>query len=782
LRRHLHRNLHRLGAEPHLRRRWITAVIGLVLTMFPLIGTLGYEHAFVLGPLAALGGIAVGVDTVRAARTKGGATVRELIAAGFAEIAVLCAIAIAVPIVGQLWRPSCDPYGGIVFFLIGPAICACIGVVAGFWGGVLGTTRSRQLALGMVPMLVSTAIGLWRLYAEPVVFAYDPFFGYFSGSIYDEAVAVGPMYLAFRAYNALWVGAALLALHAWATPELRTRSPRLRRHRLFEELAPWFLMLPALGIGLRASKLGFTADFVSVTDALSGTMTTEHFVLHYMPRSADAREIAAIAREHEFAWAELKAQMNGREPDDKVHSFLFATPEQKRRLMGAGTAQIAAPWRQQIYLDHRPFPHPVLHHELAHVFGKTIGDPVLGISRSGLRINIGLIEGFATAMAPRESDRLDLHDQAAVLERLGKRPPMALIMGPGFFTRSSSVAYTAAGSFCLWLVETRGFEPMATLYRNAGDFDAAYGESLADLEVQWLEFLAAREGPTDADVAAETQRFKRTSVFERPCAHRAADVRTQIERANIKGELEDAIIGWRELCAIEPETPEHTLGLGHALAVAGRYDEAGQVFADAATAPELATTQLAAIAERQGDVALLLGDLAAARAAYERALAQPQSEARRRVLQLRREAAEDPELARLVLAYLSPFDATGNEEVRAVRAAHAAAEIARRPGYRSLGDYLLARQLLNVQEHAAAVPLLERSLAPQGDERALPSLEYLRAAHLALVSALLQGDRFADAQRVLTALEQLPDAGNGHVQAWHEWQRRIEFCATYPGP
>lgn len=774
MRRHL--------AHPRLRRRWLTAAIGLVLTFFPLFGTLGYEHAFVLAPLAAIGGVAVGVDTVRDARAKGGATVRELLGAGLGELLLLCGIALAVPIVGQLWQPSCDPYGGIVFFLVGPTSSANLGLVAGLWGGLLARRRSRQLAIGLTPMLACTALGLWRLYAEPVVFAYDPFFGYFSGSIYDEAVGVGATYLAYRAYNTICAAVALFALHAWAVPELDVRPPRLHRKRLFEELAPWVLLLPALGMGLRATKLGFTADFESVTEVLSGTMETEHFVLHYNPRSADAREIAAVAREHELAWAQLRAQMNGREPDAVVHSFLFANPDQKRKLMGAGSAQIAAPWRHQIYLDHRPFPHPVLPHELAHIFGETIGDSLLGVSRDGLHVNMGLIEGFATAMAPRESDRLDLHDQATVLERLGKRPPLDLIMGPRFFTRSSSVAYTAAGSFCLWLVETRGFEPMAQLYRSAGDFDAAYGQSLATLEAEWLAFLAAREGPTDADVDAETQRFRRTSVFERPCAHRAADVRNQIDRANARGEFEEAILGWRELCAIEPEQPDHTLGLGQALAIAGRYDEAGQVFTDAASAPELATTQIAAIAERQGDVALALGDLAGARAAYERALAQPQSEARRRVLQLRIEGAADPELATLVLAYLAPFDATGNDEVRAVRATHAAAEIARRPGHRAVGDYLLARQLLNVQAHDAAIALLESSLAPPAGEPALPSVEYLRAAHLALLGALVQAERFDDARRVLAGLAALPEQGNGHRAAALEWERRIDFFEQYPGP
>ncbi len=740
----------------------------------PLVGNLGYEHAFVLGPVASIGGIGVGVGQARAARAAANLRLLPLARVGARELAILSAIAFAMPLVGSLWQRSCQPLGGAPFFAMGPMLCAALGWICGIWGGALARTDRRAFLLALTPMIASTALGLWRLYAHPVVFAFDPFWGYFSGSVYDEAVSVGPTYLRFRGYNMLGAAVALVAFAAFMGPDGRLR--RLPRREALTRLGlVAILALPWAAIGLRGSHHGFTADRASITEVLTGTLETEHFVIRYAPRTADAREITAIGREHEFAWATLRARMNGREPAGKVESFVFPSTELKRRLMGAGTVQVAAPWRRQIYLDHRPFPHPVLHHELAHVFGATVGDSLFGVSRRGLAINIGLIEGFATAMAPREAERLDLHDQATVLRRLGKLPELAPIMGAGFFGKSSQVAYTAAGSFCLYLVETRGFEPLGVLYGTGGDFEQAYGGPLAPLESEWIAFLDGRDGVRDQDVAAAAQRFRRPSVFERPCAHHAADVRAQIDRASARGKFADAIGSWRELCSLEPEQPEHGLGLAHALAMAGDLDDAAGVLDELARAPDLTSTIRAAIAERRGDVELARGNREAANLAYQAAIAQPQGESRLRLLQLRIAAAADAELTPVVLRYLAPFDAEGDDMVRAVQATATAAEIARLPGHAGLGNYLLARQLLNVQASAAAAPLLVAALDPS--ER-LPSPEMIRAARLALLEADVVQGNFARARSTLAALRGEADLGNGQVASYDEWAQRIEFFAT----
>ena len=80
-------------------------------------------------------------------------------------------------------------------------------------------------------------------------------------------------------------------------------------------------------------------------------------------------------------------------------------------------------------------------------------------------------------------------------------------MGFGFWGQSSRPAYTAAGSFCLWLAKTRGVKALADLYGSAGDFEGTYGESLSALEGEWLTFLRTllqlRADPLDAEAVGQ---------------------------------------------------------------------------------------------------------------------------------------------------------------------------------------------------------------------------------------------------------------------------------------
>jgi hypothetical protein len=155
---------------------------------------------------------------------------------------------------------------------------------------------------------------------------------------------------------------------------------------------------------LRPTHFGFHTTAASLSDHLLGTRETEHFIIHYAPTSQTARDIELVAAEHEFAWDRLARQL-GWVPPWKIHSFVFPSPESKRALLGAGNTEVAPPWRGHIYLNEQPFPHRVMHHELAHAFSYSFGDPVFGaaatIDWAGPHFNLALLEGFATALAPR---------------------------------------------------------------------------------------------------------------------------------------------------------------------------------------------------------------------------------------------------------------------------------------------------------------------------------------------------------------------------------------------
>ena len=52
-------------ARPLWRRALIVLVLVTLLSTLPLVGSLGYEHGFVLSPVFSLLGMAVGVDAMR---------------------------------------------------------------------------------------------------------------------------------------------------------------------------------------------------------------------------------------------------------------------------------------------------------------------------------------------------------------------------------------------------------------------------------------------------------------------------------------------------------------------------------------------------------------------------------------------------------------------------------------------------------------------------------------------------------------------------------------------
>lgn len=789
--------LRRLATEPVLRRRALVVALTAALSPLPLVGTLGYESSLLLTAPLSLLGIGVGVDAIRAIRAApppadapGSSSL--LAVAGPAmlrELLVLLGLALGVLLVAQLWNPTCDLVDGLAFFGLGPAISALLGGISGLWGATLvrKDARRRQLLVAALPMLGCAAVLVGRLYADPVVFVHDPFWGHFSGPLYDEAVAITPRALWFRAYNVVAAVAALLALELLATPAAtllpggpRAWGQRLRARPLLS-LGLGVALTTSAWFGLWPERHHFNATVDSLSRELSGQLRTEHFVIHYAPGSTTARELELVAAEHEFAWHRL-AQRIGREPEVPVHSFVFPDPDTKRTLMGAGHTEVAPPWRGHLYLNDQPFPHRVLHHELAHAFSAPLGDPLFGLPSSvglgGIEIDLALVEGFAEALAPRPREGLDLHDQAAVLDRLGLRPELEPLMGLGFWGKSSRHAYAAAGSFSLWLAQTRGVEPLVALYGSGGDFQHAYGASLAELEAQWVAFL--HEWPVrPRDIEVLRERYRKRAIFERPCAHRSANLLAEARRARERGDLETTVARLERVCALEPEQNLHRIALARAQAQAGAVESARALLEQVAAEPELTHTLVTAIDELLGDLALQRGDLAAARERYDAALLLHTSESMARRLEVKALATEDPQLVPLVLDALAPFEPRPGEPGVVVRRLYAAVRIQQLPPHAPLGAYLVGLRLLEAQDPARAAEAFERALAPRDGEEPLPSVELVRDAREGLLEASVRVRDYDRGSEVLAALLEDPELGNGHRHTYALWGERIAFFRTH---
>ena len=749
------------------------ALIAAVLSLVPLVGTLGYFGALAMAPVFAWVGAFSGVDAAR--DPEGGRrSVLDAHRRLTSELAVTWSAAVLVFALASLWNTTCDYPGGLAFFAMGPAVSGWLGGVCGLWAGWLQPRRRRARALSLLPFFVSLVVALHRLYADPVVFAFDPFWGHFTGPIYDEAVGLGRRDVHYRLYNLAWGLAALGGAHFVFDHAGHLRARLLAAPGL--ALGTALSLAAGVGYASQSTKLRFHSTVASISEVLRGRKETEHFIIHYPPRSLAAMEIEWIAAEHEFAWRRLAAIL-GDAPAAPVHSFVFDNPDQKRALFGAGNVEVSTPYRGHIYLTYRDFPHPVLHHELAHTFAGVAGDALFGLSRDGVRLNVGLIEGVANALAPRSSDGLDLHDQAAVLDRLDKRPSLEAIMGWGFWSQSASRAYTAAGSFCLWLLETRGAEKLLETYRRAGDFEAIYGATLPALESDWLAFL--RERPlAEAEIESQRRRFERRSVFRRPCAHKAAELAGAAERARLAGDDARAIEFLRELCAVESEEPMHQLGLARVLAAEGRIPEAESSLGSAAAAQGLTDADWARIEELRGDLALVAGAYASAAEAYDAALGRALHEGPRRGVQAKRYAARrglegSPESARALIEYFGPFDALTPPWLVRLRALAVATQLARLPGDAALGHYLAARQLHAATLIERALEHAELAVRPPAGEPELSSPEFRREARFMLADLRMRAGDFDGARAALEPIETDPDAGAGHRLEVRQWRERI---------
>jgi hypothetical protein len=240
---------------------------------------------------------------------------------------------------------------------------------------------------------------------------------------------------------------------------------------------------------------------------------------------------------------------------------------------------MAKPWRHEIYLDHQAFPHGSLRHEIAHAVASAFGDPLFHVaSRRILGLPLlaspGLIEGLAVAVDwPGRYDRPTPHESVRALEAMGAKPTIRELLSLRFFGVSSARGYTTSGSFLKFLLDTYGAAPLRALYSSGGDFEGAYHRSIEELEAQWLAMIDKIPLPA-SEVEASRERFRGTSVFDRPCPHAIAAAREKAVAALGNGNRPRAIDLMRHVCGDAPEEPRYRMELGDFLVSGDRAERA----------------------------------------------------------------------------------------------------------------------------------------------------------------------------------------------------------------
>jgi hypothetical protein len=754
----------------------ITTLGGLGLAMLPLFGVLGYELALAVAVVGSLAGLDLGAALGRAARRlppgdgRSASRVALALAGSGALLGLLVVVPPALIAAGNGLRvPTCDWLFGLQAYALMPVASAALGGALGALIGVVGGPRRIAAALPFLVWLAIAAAGLARFLGGPAVFTYTPLVGYFPGNLYDENIRLGAPLLWARLEQLLTIGALIAAVAA----VLDGTTLRLRPAR---RPAAW-LVLAGLGAGaialrLQGGGLGYAIDAEDIQAALAGRRETEHFVIHYARRPAIEADIDLIAGDHELRYAQVVRALGVARPRaGKIHSYYFADRDQKARWMGARDVEMAKPWRREIYLTHQAFPHRSLRHEIAHVIAGEFGDPwfsvaarrVLGLP---LLINPGLIEGIAVAADwPAGGGRgLTPHQQVRAMQELGVEPAVGDVFSLRFLSLASARGYTAAGSFMRFLLDQHGAARLQALYGSGGDFAAAYGQPLSALVAAWRQHIATVELPAGtAEIVRE--RFRRTSVFARPCPHAIAARRDRAFALASGGQRARAVVTMRRVCRDAPDEPRHRLELAELLADGGPPEIAEAeaiwraVVDDAAVTTSLRAEALAQLGRR----AARHGDWPMAGARFDQGAALPVDDDERRQHEAQGFAVRHQGLAGPFLR--GYFFHPGDTRLWASLAVAIEPQL-------GIAWYLRGIQRAERDDHAGAVADMTQALA-----LGLPSPRFVQAAARRMAVAAWRAKDLDAVERAAAVLEAGEQAAVDRLLAL-DWRQRVGLART----
>jgi len=627
----------------------LLALVSLILFgigLLPLFGGPSYEFSLACGLVVPLLATAFNAGESAALRS----TPLTALHRGFGSGFGLAVVAVVVALVHGAREGFCDFWGDATFFAVGPLPGA---LLAGVWGGLcgalLGGWQSKAkvpvaVLLGLSAPLVGIVASLVRYYTSPIIFAFDHFVGYFSGTLYDTVVDGSGRLVTYRVGTLGW----LLVAYAVAALIRRDETGALQMQWTARPVAVRFGavgLLLALGITWAGPQLGHYQTTASIRQELGHVALSERCEVVYAS-GISQRDAHALARDCDAHIRQHEAYFEVAGPE-RTTVYLFASSGQKAHLMGARDVYIAKPWRQEIYIQASGFPHPVLGHELAHVMaGVFARGPFLVAGPAGGWIpDPGRIEGVAVAASPRQDDDLTLRQWAAAMLRLEILPPLGKIFRLGFLGENSSKAYAVAGAFIDWLKETYGVAAVRDWYGGAS-LETAAGKPLGELENEFRAALSQVELPDEAMGVAKA-RYDRPAVFGRRCPHQVDAVAMQANRAlgnldpSKARELYDAVL------QMDPTNFGARVGLGSCALREGEIEQARQAYAALLGDDSLSALEREWLEERLGDVALRDGKLAAAAAHYDRARKLLVDQDDLRTLEVKRAALQGGEHAKL---------------------------------------------------------------------------------------------------------------------------------------
>ena len=513
---------------------FILILFAVVCARLPLFNYLGFEFSVLTVVLAGFVGGLLTLSLWKQTNCEYKADVWKFIGEIASVQCILLVIPFLISLANVLFVKNCSIGDGIVLYILtvipgvffSTALAMVVGIVFEKW---------RKTIFSVLYVLVLLHIPVVTFF-RPQIFAFNPILGFFPGFTYDETLQVTQRLLIYRLSTFAATGC-LVTTVVWIWLirfHKKGRQGNSQQSFPFIEIVILALLGPIVLVMLLSSdRLGFSSSQQYIQQKLVGNYKTIHFEIIYPAGSVKREQIEQLGRLHEYYYSKLSHALNV-QLQERIVSFLYSSPEEKGKLIGAGRTDISKPWLRQIHINITDV-EAGLKHEMTHVLAGEFGWSPLKISH-----NSGLVEGIAVAVGDDVWYDEPLDRAAGLVFAAGVNPDMeSLFSFSGFAKVNAGVSYALAGSFCKFLIDSFGIDQFKKLYLS-GDFVFTYNRTLLSLLTDWRTIIHRQQFTTNDSIKAQYL-FRRSSIFGKECARVIANANLETRELLARHEFEKAL-------------------------------------------------------------------------------------------------------------------------------------------------------------------------------------------------------------------------------------------------
>lgn len=489
-------------------------LINLFLITLPLTNSLGYEFVLVNSIIFFFVG---GITVCNKQKLENQPNFFDYISSEYKTVLVVLLIPLTIGSLSSLFNSRCPIKDGLAFYFVIAIPSYVLGIILGLLSSLVSKKFNRLIFVSVTVLLLLTS--LLEFYFFPQVYFYNPVFGFFPGTIYDEDVAVNLKLILFQLFNLTVFGGGLFLLQ---------KKYHLNVKRVVSVLG--VLLLLTLSFVLKP-LLGFATTESKLQSELSTKITTDHFEI-LLGDSVKNSDYEFIGLLHEYYYEQVTGSLDVTETP-KLISFIFNDKQQKRELFGAGNADVSKPWMNKIFINYTNY-RQSLKHEIAHTIAAKFGVTPLKVAGN---LNVAMIEGLAMWIE-NDFDNYPVLYAAKLAYNNGYKIQLENLFNSGkFFTSYSSLAYIYSGAFLEFLAERYGAKKVLQLYADL-DFEKVLGENLNSLSKQF-EARLSDSALTSKSHQAQLY-FGGQTIFKKFCPRMASNDMKEAREDYVKKEFGSA--------------------------------------------------------------------------------------------------------------------------------------------------------------------------------------------------------------------------------------------------